>query len=304
MKKILIIAKLKKMKLQPSLNRVELLEFLNKKDNITVIEDEQEKCMPENFDLVIYYCVSNGSMFGKPFIKGLKNSKIKKILFFEDLQYIENIKYIMKKFRFSLNLRLTKTKEEEILKNENINFHLWNDYFFINHNIFKNYNQKKEYDILLYGATYKEHYPLRFKINECLIKLKDKYKILIIEHSGYKDKNKISTLPKRKELSMLINKSKFCISTSSIMDLFVYKYQEIPLSNSIIIGDIPTLYKDLFKDKMVEIDQNYSEEQIMEKLIDCCEGKYDYLLNDNKLMNYFKDNSSFELAYNKLNDLF
>ena len=76
------------------------------------------------------------------------------------------------------------------------------------------------------------------------------------------------------------------------MDRFLYKYQEIPLSNSVIIGNIPTLYKDLFRDKIVEIDQNYSEEQIMEKLIDCCEGKYDYLLNDNQLMNYFKDNSS------------
>ena len=304
MKKILIIAKLKKLRLQPSLNTLELLEYLGSKENITLIEDEQDDYqIPLNIDLIIYYCLSNGAMFGKPYLKVLRNSKIKKVLFFEDLQYIKNIKYIMKKSRISLNLRLTKTKEEEILKNENIKFHVWNDYFFLNHNIFKNYNQKKEYDILLYGAAYKEHYPLRFKIKECLIKLKDKYKIKIIEHPGYKDKNKISKLPKQDELSILINKSKFCISTRSNMDRFLYKYQEIPLSNSVIIGDIPTLYKDLFRDKIVEIDQNYSEEQIMEKLKDCCEGKYDYLLNDNQLMNYFKDNSSFELAYNKLNEL-
>lgn len=305
MLKILIIAKIKKLRSQPSLNTLELLEYLGSKVNITLIEDEQDDYqIPSEIDLVIYYCLTNGSTFGTPYLKCLRKSSKKKILFYEDLQYYKNIGYLMKRFNFSLNLRITKTKEEFFLKKSNINFLIWNNYFFINHDVFKNYNKKKIYDILFYGTYDKINYPLRFKIRKCLLKLKDKYKIKIIDHSGYNNNEKISTLPKKEELSKLINKSKFCISTCSIMDRFLYKYQEIVLSNSVIIGNVPSLYENIFKNKIVELKVDYSKKQILNKLIDCCNGKYDYLLNDDSLMNHFKNESSYELAYNKLNTLF
>jgi hypothetical protein len=81
----------------------------------------------------------------------------------------------------------------------------------------------------------------------------------------------------------------------------VKKYMEIPLCNSTIIGDIPVFYKDIFNNKIVEIKQTASLSVIYNTLKECCEGKYDELLNNKYLMNYFKNEYNFDKLYHKIN---
>lgn len=308
--KILIIVKLDELKTKVSNNRINFLEFLNKKDNIKVLNDnfnliEEIERLKKNewiVDIIIYYRLHQNnkikSISKDEFIK----LNIKKYLFMEDFGTIENtiIKYNELSFD-GLIIPLKNSKLELRLKENKINYYVWGFYF--DTNIFKDWNLPKKYNILLYGCIYKNGYPLRHKIHYLLNKLEKnkKNKIKIIKFPGYDYDGKV---PRNEDLSKLINESKFCVATRSIHNMMVKKYQEITLSNSIIIGDIPSDYEDLFKNNIVYIDRKYDYNKIMKILKKCINGKYDYLLKNNNINNLIKDKYSFEKGYEKLISFF
>ena len=117
-------------------------------------------------------------------------------------------------------------------------------------NHFSAQNDPFKYDLLYYGAHFLPVYPLRDKIYKVLKKLQsnNNYNIKIIEHVSY-NKN-VFKLPMDEELCLLINQSRFCISTSSIYDILVKKYIEIPLCGTTTIGNIPSKYKNQLSGKM------------------------------------------------------
>ena len=219
----------------------------------------------------------------------------------EDFGAIQNtIKKYNELIFNGLIIPLKHSKFESILKENKINYYIWGFYF--DTNIFKNWNLPKKYNILLYGCIYKNGYPLRHKIHYLLRRLESKKenKIMIVKFPGYKKKDSV---PRNENLSKLINQSKFCIATKSIHNMMVKKYQEIILSGSNIIGDIPSDYEELLKNKIIYVDKNYDYNKILKILKKCIDSKYDHLLKNN-LEEEIKNNYSFQKGYEKLISFF
>jgi len=125
---------------------------------------------------------------------------------------------------------------------------------------FKDYNMDKIYDIFLFGATHPKHYPFRHRLFELINKNTDKFNVLYLEKPGNFDKSKCED-----GLSRLINQSKITISTKSRYNYLLGKYFEIGASKSLIVGDNSS-DGTMFRDKMVVIDNNMTDEKILEVL--------------------------------------
>lgn len=155
------------------------------------------------------------------------------------------------------------------------------------------FDQPKEIDLLLYGClnpkinpdyvskSYLEkedyvnfdlYYEFRRRIHDLLVKseVMKNYKIHIIpwvskhsEHGVYNE-----------DLFELISKSKFVISTSANVQYLVRKYYEIPMSGSIMMGNIPDYAPSVMKDNMILLKMSMSDEElisIVSNSIDCYE---------------------------------
>ena len=70
------------------------------------------------------------------------------------------------------------------------------------------------------------------------------------------------------EIFSLINQSKFTIATCSNVLYLLKKYYEIPLNNSIIIGNIPTYAPQKMKENIINIKNSMTDDEIVEILID------------------------------------
>jgi hypothetical protein len=168
---------------------------------------------------------------------------------------------------------------------------------FVNSNKYKNNNQEKKYDILIYGSrnvsnTIEKHqadqyykqtwesyykkklpskwyfYPLRKRLEQLLIKNKDKYNLYIVSNAC------IFNAPIANEnLSKLINQSWLTIATSSRADIPMAKYFEIGASYSTILGNIPSDYNDLFKNNIVEVTEWMTDEEILSTIDKALEDK-------------------------------
>lgn len=304
---ILIIAKLTLFETQNSSNRLNFLKFLKTKNNIKLIEDSNidinEWIVKNNWkpDIILYYFLSFSSIWLNVNIQNLDSINIKKYMIFEDCLYTNEIKSMYHKYKFSKVLIPTHNNSIiNFFNNNNINYCLFGH--FIDTNIFKKLeNIEKIYDILYYGAHFLPVYPLRNKIYNVLKKLQSnsKYNIKIIEHKSY-DKN-FHSVPMDEELCLLINQSRFCISTSSKHDILVKKYIELPLCGTTTIGNIPSKYIDQLNGKIVNIDFNANENEIEKIILDALENKYINEENNTGLLNeYMKNNYSFDNGYIKL----
>lgn len=189
---------------------------------------------------------------------------------------------------------------------------------FVNTDVFYDRNLPKKYDILLYGSrhyeyTYKkeknnqaiqdyiqkyesfysceindedgiEFYPLRRRMMMFLENYKDKYNIKIIPEACY------DSSVANEDLSELINQSHMTIACSSIADVLLHKYLEISASGSIILGNIPSDYRDLFENRVVEIDEFMEDEEIIFKI--------DYALANKHLLSRMSSNLKTEIFKN------
>lgn len=162
---------------------------------------------------------------------------------------------------------------------------------FVNTNTYKDWGLPKKYDILLYGSRiyhyeYKREpneaiqdyikqyetqtntivdndtkvsfYPLRCKMLSVLSKIDSKYNVRIVPEGCYDSR------VANEELSKLINESHLTITCSSIADVLLHKYLEISASKSVILGDVPSDYHDLFHDKVVNINSFMSDDEIIQ----------------------------------------
>ena len=323
MKNILIISKIKLFEKEISKTRYKFLNFLNTKSNIEVIEDlpitidESLKYLKKSIDftpdIIMYYNLTMGNKWEDINIKDMDKTKIITCLFFEDFYYIQSIFRLFDKHKFDRLLIPSVNNIDYIrfLKKNNIDCNVWG--IFIDTDEF-NYDRElkkeseKEYDIVFYGYHDPKFYPLRNKIYRCLKYIQQKYplsKIKIIEHPGYRDYS--FNIPCGRELSILLNKSKFAISTSSYKNLFLKKYIEIPLSGCYLVGDIPKKYKELLNNNILEIKQEEEINIILKKLVDIVNGEYDILLKKEKMDNFankLKETYNFEKGYEKLCKLF
>jgi hypothetical protein len=166
---------------------------------------------------------------------------------------------------------------------------------FINSNIYKNYNEPKKYDVLIYGTrnylnNIEEHdadqqyklnydsfygtspnnkcnfYPLRTKIER--IVNSQKYRICIVQEACIYDAPVAN-----EELSRLINQSHLTLACRTRADIAMSKYFEIAASYSAILGDIPSDYVDLFKGNIVEVTEWMSDDKIIQIIDKALEDK-------------------------------
>lgn len=249
-------------------------------------------------DLIIFFDIDSLRYFQKfkikfrKFIKNFKNIPI--------IALIEDIFHYTKCCRCPYLLKdpqikhiLTWTKLSKILYTYKKKFPYKNfdtlKGHFVNTKIYKDYKLDKKYDILMYGSIdakielynhdsdkeYKKNwernygkklekkpdfYPLRVRIRNLLTNHEKKYKFKNISGGCTRDPKKYYN----EELSKLINQSWITICTTSRMDKFMNKYLETAASNSCILGNIPTDYKEIFENNIIEINEFMTDTEILD----------------------------------------
>ena len=160
----------------------------------------------------------------------------------------------------------------------------------INTNKFKDYELSKQTDILIYGTTnfehsYHEHnlpinivdqdyikttygeypptkiqfYPFRKRLTHLILKNSSKYRIRHITCNNGSWGCDIFG----EELSKYINQSYLTLATSSRIDKCMKKYVEIPASGSVILGNIPVDYHNVYDGNVVEVTNKMTDEEIL-----------------------------------------
>jgi len=314
MKNILIIAKMNLFSKEISQNRYSFLKFLDSKPNIRVIDDlprhinkTLQKQTEQGFsvDIIIYYALSSNIKWRDIKTINFDKCNLKRYLVFEDYLYIGLCTGMFIKYKLNVLILLKCHNKFMRLYSEKIGKPplLWNH--FVDTEVFKERNRKKKYKLLLYGFCRPKLYPIRARINFFMGELLKKYPTLnikIVEHPGYGNID-LSKAVMQQDLSKLINESCFTVATSSAASTFVKKYIEIPLSGSILVGDIPIGYEDLLQNNIVEIPQTMKNDDIFKKLLDVINGKYDYMLDPeriNKFAETIKSKYSYEKGYDEL----
>jgi hypothetical protein len=159
---------------------------------------------------------------------------------------------------------------------EKPNYFLKFPHMMFNPDIHKDYELEKKYDILFFGATYKESYPFRNRLYYILKDNIDKFKILFLPYSKKNYKNMITWI----DLYKLISSSWLTITCSSISEILVSKYFEIGLCGSVICGDYPSEENEIYiKQNMILLDRDMSDSDIINKISDALSDK-------SKLKNY------------------
>ena len=303
---------------QPSFNRVDLLNFLSKKANIKIMNDKEgqtlknwinktKKRVKWQPDIIIYYFLSRQDKWTTISLSDFNKTatNLPRYMIFEDWHYIDIASNLYKKYNFTLLLKPeNKNTLENIYKSKNINVKKWG--FYIDNTKFKMRKLENgfKYDILLYGFINKIAYPLRVKFIEVLQFLKERSNLRIkyIAHPGYY-KAGLDKLPKNEELSKIINESRFTLVSSSIQQLCLKKYIEVPTSGSTMIGDIPSDYPEL-QDKMIEIKNDADHDTIIQTIKNCFENKYIAIEKESRRYGLMLSKTkNFECAYSELNTI-
>ena len=308
--KILIIANIKKFIIESSTTRLQFLNYLDTfdnicvagpstkyeyNDNINIVDLIKNVYNDENPDIIIHYMIKPKGIFGKILVKGLNKINIQKCLWIEDIFHVEDYIRIIKLYNFSilmLSINNQLYKNKYLRYNRQLKILEMNHY--INTDIFCNKETEKIYDIVMYGLINKTYYPLRYKVNNILKKYKNKYKIKIIDHPGYNiNKKKTKDIYINEDLANIINQSYICICTKSKCDFLLKKYIETAACNTIICGDIPSDYKDEFKDNIIEINVSMTERKII-SILDKALSNKDELIKKGKIFGeYIRNKYSF-----------
>lgn len=263
-------------------NYYSFLEYLkhHSKFNILFIETSEQLQLDEILnpeDIIIAlpnYSGGSGTNDYTDYIKKFKNIKILDI---EDVKCRCKYKCIGNNKECNWNFHLNKNKlinydyyfckyktyiTDEFSKINNV------IYFphYIDSNNFCDRQLDKEFDILLYGYDDINAYPFRNRLFNIIKKNNDKFTVKHIPFLGWDTKAKRRGVCNAK-LSEMINKSKITIVTKSINNLLLKKYTEVSMSNSVMCGDFPDLEENLWENCMIYIDNNMSDDEIINKII-------------------------------------
>ena len=144
---------------------------------------------------------------------------------------------------------------------------------------------EKKWDILIYGWTNSDIvYPFRTRLKKILSN--SNFRINIIERTG-----DITKMPIENELADIINQSWITITCISNFSYLVRKYFEIAACGSIPCGNINKQGKYIFKNNMIELDENMSDYEILRIIT------Y-YLENPELLINMSNNIKNIAISYN------
>ena len=156
--------------------------------------------------------------------------------------------------------------------------------------------ENKNIDILLFGSAHPKHYPFRKRLFDLILNNKDKFNVYFIPY----DSGVFNPAHCENGLSTLLNKSKISIGTKSRYDYLVGKYFEIASSGCVIAGDIPTDGKNLLKNNILELNNKMSDDEIINKLLNCCNNYNEYYNTICNFKNIVDDNYNLDKYIDKL----
>ena len=181
---------------------------------------------------------------------------------------------------------------QEIYKNSNIRF--VNIPHCAEKMIYRDYKLPKKHDILLAGAVYTksilgDHYPLRIRLaRDILPKMQDKYRCAILQHPGGALHDAISDRNSF-EYAQALNSAKICVTCSGQPKSRFGKYIEIPACGTAIAADIPEEEQALFKEFVIDINMDMSDNEIISKLSFYIDNEQERLKLIDKGLEYAQD---------------
>lgn len=265
--------------------------------------DEIKKNIDKNSILVIFSCMPNLEEYNNKKIYYIydinctckygcdgTNNKCK---FLNQEKYIiqNNFDYIWFKYETAITKRLQNSK-----------FTCYKfPHMIFDPNIHKDYNLDKKYDILFYGATYPESYPLRNKLYKILQSNSDKFNILFLPYTKKHPEKMIVG----NELYKLISQSWLTCACCLITNCLVSKYFEIGLCGSVILGDYPEYESEKFlKENMIIVNNLMTENEIINIIDNALKNKkklLDYSTNTKK---YIGDNYMYKNGVDRFDNFF
>lgn len=124
--------------------------------------------------------------------------------------------------------------------------------------IFKDYELRKEHDVIIYGSMLASTYPFRHRVCQLLLASKQ-FNILRLEIEDHLyDADACG-----EGLARKINQSWLGLTTTSNFDYLVGKYFEIPACRSVVLGNMNGQGRDIFGDHYVHIDDRMTDGQIV-----------------------------------------
>lgn len=226
------------------------------KYNSNLSVQENIDILPDKYDMVIVYKPLNYKKF--------KNISIPKCIRYNEMY---DINWTLKEIKESgcelvICHHLNDCEKYQKMNIPNVKF------VYIGHcaekAIFKDYNLKKEYDILIAGCI-NSHYPLRNKFLKLLPYLRQKYKCHLHPHPGY-DLQDSHTDRYLKEMAIAINKSRITLTDTGLPRSRYGKYIEIPMcGTSAICGDLPDDKADDYS-YVIEVTNSMTAQEIINKI--------------------------------------
>lgn len=246
-------------------NRIDNTEYLFYKslENVTLISKPQI-LEPDSFLILISNFYTNLDEFGinrdqiilfiwDLYCTNCENCICNKCKFQTVLQYINanKIKHVM--YRFDTLITRTQLMAST-------NYYTYKFPYFIPE---INSVEKKDIDILFYGAVYPTVYPFRRRILDILEKHDDNEMKIHIIMPG----EKRSVIVKPPELYDYISRSWLVVATPSIMHCLLLKYYEIAACGSVVFGKYPKYEPNTpLKENLIEITEDMPDETIKNKL--------------------------------------
>lgn len=289
---------------------VSLIDYLSKKTKSIVISNidwNKRKNEIVRFDPNIFAVFSGGTLNNSyvNLFKEIKKDFIKShLLFFGDdmfhfkswkihsqppIQYVDGIIFLTKMTYYM-------DKYQKFFPNK----YIGGLDLFINDKLFNKKNIEKTHDIIIYGSLYTMwpihpedderyiqklknnnkpipksdyFYPFRRRIADLLLNNKSKYKIKYIQRlPSAENVCKI----RGENLSNEIASCYLALATTSRKEKCMIKYGEIVGSHTMVIGNIPTNFESIYKGNMLELNEEMTDQEILNKI--------DLYLSDKKLI--------------------
>lgn len=259
-----------------SLNRYRTLLYLKEENNVSILEPP---CLDinrilENDTVIFYFLRPHNHPSVKsitPFIDKVKMKRANIIFYMEDIYHVRLIKTLCEKY--SVFHLIFSIKHQKIMSQfgKKYTIKVWDHT--IDLNMFRPYKEKKTIDILFYGCKNMQTYPFRkrlytiLKQNPKLQGLRKKF----IEFRNYED---TSAILMEEDLAKEISSSYLAVATTSKYNFLVKKYLEIPACGTMILGNIPTNYKNIYNEKtMCAVDNTMTGNEIADKILETLSDK-------------------------------
>lgn len=172
----------------------------------------------------------------------------------------------------------------------------------IDSNKFMDWGREKKYDIFIYGNCSPIRYPLRNRILKLLKKESENLKILFWENKLSRNYFRFNNSISNENLSKRINESWLCVCTSSYSNVLLGKYIETSMSGSCVLGDMPEDGREIWENNFVEIRNEMSDDDIIERIKESLKDKEE-LLRKIEIMKLKIENYSLDKFSSKLYDL-